>query len=251
MRRIALLVAVSLLVCLAVTWFLFKRNAAKPNLSGITSTQPASSTQPRDEGTSNVDSTGNHVPKVSFFGNGDYAHHVVFVIDASGLMAMAGKNGSVFDDVRAEMIKSISHLKAEQDFHIVFFQDGPLIQLPPTQLQPASPENLAAAEKWINDANPHGTGDNPVPAIIRAFDSLGKADKSRKGKIIFFLTFGPFPPSDALFQCVKDRNRKNDVQVFTYLLEPDNQDTIKLMNDIAIMTGGKYKDTRVEDFVGR
>ena len=185
-----------------------------------------------------------HGPKSAFLGNGGNAHHVVFCIDASGSMAFAGQSGgSVFDVVREQMLKSISHLATVQDFDIVMFQEGPVIEMPARRLQPVTPETRTAAARWLGEVVPHGAGSDPVPCLNRCFDVLAHADKTRKGKQIFLLTDGAFPDNDAVLRCVRERNKAKDVHVFTYLMgQQDDESAVKLMRDIAVQTGGKYKN---------
>ena len=184
-----------------------------------------------------------HGPKSAFFGVGGNAHHVVFCVDATGSMAMPGKNGVAFDVVREQMLRSISHLAPVQDFHVVIFKEGPVLELPDKRLLPVTPENRTAAAHWLGEVIPYGAGDDPVPALNRCFDVLEQADKDRKGKQIFLLTDGAFPNNDAVLRCIRQRNKAKDVHVFTYLMgEQDDESAVKLMKDIAAETGGKYKN---------
>jgi hypothetical protein len=183
-------------------------------------------------------------PRSTFLGSGGNAHHVIFCIDASGSMAMANKGGgSEFDNVRAQMLTSISRLAPVQDFHIVMFQEGPPIEPPARRLLPVTPESRTAAARWLTGVVPHGAGSDPVPALNRCFDVLANADNARKGKQIFLLTDGAFPNNDEVLRCIKTRNKAREVHVFTYLYgQQDDPSIIKLMEDIAFETGGKYKN---------
>jgi hypothetical protein len=185
-----------------------------------------------------------HGPRSGFMGIGGNAHHVVFCIDASGSMSMASKSGgSEFDDVRAQMLTSISRLSTVQDFDIVMFQVGPVIEMPAHRLQPVTPESRAAAARWLDQIVPHAAGSDPVPALNRCFDLLANADKTRKGKQIFLLTDGAFPNNDEVVRCVRNRNKAHDVHVFTYLYgEQDDESAIKMMREIAVESGGRYKN---------
>jgi hypothetical protein len=185
-----------------------------------------------------------HAPKGTLWGNGGNAHHVVFCIDASGSMAMAsGGGGSVFDVVREHMLRSISNLAPVQDFHIVMFQEGPVIEMPAKRLQPVTMENRTAAAHWLGEVIPHGAGSDPVPALNRCFDVLAHADTARKGKQIFLLSDGAFPNNDAVLRCIQERDKAKDVRVYTFLYGPqDDESAVKLMNDIANQTGAKFKN---------
>jgi DNA-directed RNA polymerase subunit RPC12/RpoP len=185
-----------------------------------------------------------HGPRAGFMGNGGNAHHVVFCIDSSGSMAFASRaGGSVFDVVRVQMLTSISRLAPVQDFHVVMFQEGPAIELPARRLQPVTPESRSAAAHWLNEVVPHGAGSDPIPALKRCFDVLANADKARKGKQIFLLTDGAFPNNDDVVRFVKANDKAKDVHVFTYLYgEQDDESAVKMMKEIAVFTGGKYKN---------
>lgn len=186
-----------------------------------------------------------HGPKSAFAGSGGNAHHVIFCIDASGSMAFSGRGeGSIFDVVRGKMQQSISRLREVQDFHIVFFQEGTPLEMDSRQLVPATPGNRAAAVRFMNGQTARGGGGtDPVPALSRCFDVMARADNTRKGKQIFLLTDGAFRDNDAVLRCIKDRNKAKDVHIFTFLYgQQDDENIIKLMKDIAQLTGGKYKN---------
>ena len=77
----------------------------------------------------------------------------------------------------------------------------------------------------------------------RCFDVLANADKARKGKQIFLLTDGAFPNNDDVVRFVKANDKAKDVHVFTYLYgEQDDESAVKMMKEIAVFTGGKYKN---------
>jgi Mg-chelatase subunit ChlD len=175
---------------------------------------------------------------------GGNANHVVFCIQATGSMAMAlaGRNvGSVFDGVREQMLKSISHLTAAQDFQVVIFQDaGAPIEMPAKRLQPVTPENRVLAARWLGKVIPHGTGGEAGPALDRCFDILNAA--KGKDKAIILVTDGT-RNNNAILKCIRDRNTSKDVHVFIVLYgEQNDESAVKIMRDIATETGGKYKN---------
>ena len=119
----------------------------------------------------------------------------------------------------------------------------PPIEMPAKRLLPVTPESRIVAARWLSEVVPHAAGSDPVPALNRCFDVLANADKARKGKQIFLLTDGAFPNNDEVLRCVRNRNKAHDVHVFTYLYgEQDDQSAVKLMRNIAVETGGKYKN---------
>ena len=169
------------------------------------------------------------------------AKHVVFCVHAAGQMAFATRSGgSKFDVLRTMMIDMLSHLTPVQDFDIVMFQEGPVIEMRAKRLQPVTPEARAAAARWLNEVVPHGAGSNPVPSLNRSFDILNAA--KGEGKTIIFLTGGSFPSNDAILRCIKERNRSKGVHISIYVFGDDVEDgTIKLLKKIAEDGGGKFK----------
>jgi hypothetical protein len=170
------------------------------------------------------------------------ARHVVFCVHAAGQMAFATRRGGrKFDVLRTLMLDMIGHLSPVQDFQIVMFQEGPVIEMPPKHLQPVTPETRTAAAHWLNEVVPHGAGSNPVPSLNRSFDIL-KAAKG-EGKVIIFLTGGSFPSNDALDRCIKQRNGYKAVHISIYSFGDDLEEgTIKLLKKISEDSGGKYEN---------
>jgi hypothetical protein len=248
MRYVTVLGAGIMLGCLAFSSPACKKDAGNPATQPAPAFAPTPPTTAPDGGWAQFDpgSGGNgHGPKSIFMSIGGNAHHVVFFIDASGSMAFSGKNGVVFDVVREQMLKSIGHLAPVQDFHVVMFQEDPVVELPGTRLLPVTPENRAAAAHWLGEVVPHGAGSDPIPALNRCFDVLASAAKERKGKQIFLLTDGAFPNNDAVLRCIRERNKAKDVHIYTYLYgEQDDESAVKLMRDIAAETGGKYTNIK-------
>jgi hypothetical protein len=183
--------------------------------------------------------------KATLIGLGGNAHHVIYCIDSSGSMAFSGHGeGSVFDSVRRQMQISISHLRDVQDFHVVFFQEGPPIEMPSKRLLPATPESRVAAVRFIHEQVARGGGGtDPIPALNRCFDLMRTADSTRQGKQIYLLTDGAFRDNEAVLRCIRERNKAKDVHIFTYLYgQQDDESVVRLMRQIAVETGGKYKN---------
>jgi hypothetical protein len=103
------------------------------------------------------------------------ARRVVYVVDASGSLV-----GS-FPQVIEELRRSVMKLDPRQNFGIIFIQRGEALTVPPGgALQPATPERLAEAMKWI-DAKVVPTGrSNPIAAIEAAI--------ALKPEIVFLLS---------------------------------------------------------------
>jgi hypothetical protein len=103
------------------------------------------------------------------------ARRIVYVVDASGSLV-----GS-FPQVLEELRRSVMKLDPRQNFGIIFIQRGEALTVPPGgALQPATPERLSEAMKWI-DAKVVPTGrSNPIAAIEAAL--------ALKPEIIFLLS---------------------------------------------------------------
>jgi len=103
------------------------------------------------------------------------ARRIVYVVDASGSLV-----GS-FPQVLEELRRSVMKLDPRQTFGIIFIQRGEALTVPPGgALQPATPERLAEAMKWV-DAKVVPTGrSNPIAAIEAAI--------ALKPEIIFLLS---------------------------------------------------------------
>ena len=103
------------------------------------------------------------------------ARRIVYVVDASG--SLVGTFPQVIEELRRSMMK----LDPRQNFGIIFIQRGEAVTVPPGgALQPATPERLADAMKWI-DAKMIPTGrSNPIAAVEAAI--------ALKPEIIFLLS---------------------------------------------------------------
>ena len=177
-------------------------------------------------------------PRSALFGSGGNAHHVVYVIDKSGSMAAEG----LFDNVRHQMLISISKLSEIQDFHVILFSDGPPDENGPRKLVPGSDVYKENVAKWLATVRPHSTtgATNPIPSIVRAFQVLRNADKRRKGKLIYLLTDGVFLDNAAVLRTVTS-NREKDVFIHTFLYGFKPPEAVALMKKISAATRGTYK----------
>lgn len=172
-------------------------------------------------------------PRVEFIDRAAVAHHVVFVIDCSGSML------SMFDTLRLQMLMSIALLDPnQQDFHVILFSSGRPVEGPARRLVPATRGNKLAACKFLSEVYPRKLTD-PLPALKRAFDVMGKAD-ARPGKVIWLLTDSEFPDSEKVLQLVRARNADKSVAVYTFLYGNREAIAEKVMRTIAAETNGKF-----------
>jgi DNA-directed RNA polymerase subunit RPC12/RpoP len=177
-------------------------------------------------------------PKGKFFGHGGNAHHIVYVIDRSGSMAMGG----TFDAVCREMVMSISELNPVQTFHIILFGDGTTIENPPKSLVRATDDRKEEAADFLSEQRAQGQTD-PIPALNRAFEVMARADKRKRGKIVFLLTDGVFTAdNDRVLRTIRSRNRAQKVHINTYLYGGQQEkEAVDVMQKIAKENGGKFK----------
>lgn len=183
-------------------------------------------------------------PESTFLGTkGGNARNVVFVIDRSGSMV------STFDNLRMEMVRSISELSdTEQAFHIILFAQGNPIELAidgRKMLQPASLPNQKAAAAFLQEVQPFGSTD-PIPALKRAFAVLREA--RRKGKLIYLLTDGRFTDNEAVFRLISQMNSDKSVLINTFLYGQRPPEAVEAMERIADENGGKYTFVSTEEY---
>jgi Mg-chelatase subunit ChlD len=99
-----------------------------------------------------------------FFGLGaDGAKSVVYVIDCSGSMG-----GNKLELAKREMIRSIRALRADQEFHVIFFRNIAMI-MRDGSLLPATAANKERVIEWINSVD-SGGGTDPRPALTKALE---------------------------------------------------------------------------------
>jgi len=101
----------------------------------------------------------------SLYGTGGNARRIAYVIDASGSLI------DTLPFVIMELKRSINSLSEQQSFTVVFFMGGKAVEVPPNNLQKASPTLKRSAMKWIDPSSghvvPHGKT-NPLDAVKKA-----------------------------------------------------------------------------------
>lgn len=172
-------------------------------------------------------------------GRGGNVHHVVYVIDRSGSML------STFENLRSEMLISISKLKPIQDFHVIFFAAGSPVENGPKALAQATDENKAQASQFLSEVSPEGQT-NPVMALKRAFDVLEGAN-SKPGKLIYLLTDGDFSNNEEIFRLLQERNAKKDVHITTFNYGAKTGTIASVLQKIASENGGRYNYVSLDD----
>lgn len=174
-----------------------------------------------------------HAQPVSrFFGTGDTAHQVVFVIDCSGSMI------PVFDEVRREVLVSISHLRQDQSFHVILFAGGNAYPNGPGKLVPPTREFKLQTADFLGEAMPLMSSD-PLPAMEAAFAALMQAGTGQK--LIYLLTDGVFPDNEKAIQTIRKLNPNKRVAINTYLYSDAEGAAADVMRRIALENRGQFK----------
>lgn len=165
-------------------------------------------------------------------------HHVVYLIDKSGSMAVEG----MFDNVRQEMLRSIGRLNETQTFHIVLFADGLPDEYGPRRLVPAGEMYKAGAARYLAGIRPGSIlgSTDPVPSLRRAFEVIRQADKHRPGRLILFLTDGVFRDNRQVLQVIRRLNTDKEIRINTYLYGFRPPEAVELMKTIALENRGVY-----------
>lgn len=166
-------------------------------------------------------------PGFSFFGTTAEARSIVFVVDMSGSM-----RGRRWARATSELTKSISRLKVEQKFYIVFFNDDMLPLFSPKaapELVNATRENIRRARVWVSSQTPN-SGTDPKSAMTYAL--------SLKPEVIYLLTDGEVQDPAATLEETKAAN-KTGIPINTIAFEsPDGAGTLQ---KLAAQNRGKYR----------
>lgn len=161
-----------------------------------------------------------------FFGIRSSGRHFVYVVDNSGSMS-----GEPFNRAIRELHNSISKLKPNNNFYVLFFNSAPICQFseigPPKSMIAATKKNRERLQQWINSVSAGG-GTNPEEALLWAIDLEPSA--------IYFLTDGIFDPQAA--QNVTAANKTKKVQIHTIAFM--NNAGEGLLKQIAKDNRGKY-----------
>ena len=159
---------------------------------------------------------------------------VVYLVDRSGSMS------DTFNAIRREVVISFGKLPDKCYFQIIFYAADSPIECPRHKLARADDTNKQQAYESARAIRPLGQG-NPVPALKRAFETLGKADKKADGKFIHFISDGRFPDNKQVLKTIRRLNRDKCVIVNTYLYGQCPPVAVAVMKRIAAENGGRYK----------
>ena len=200
-------------------------------------------------GLTNSDSRGG--PRSRFFGSGGNAYHIIYIVDRSGSMA------PTFDEVRIEMLKSISRLQPVQDFSVILFSNSKYIEGPAKKLVSAEIKNKLSANDFLKQITASGQT-TVLPALQRAFTLFKYADPRRPGKLVYLLSDGDFAGitggsryvsedgrelngNEAVVHWLRDNNKAKKIYVNTFLYHSKDPTAIKVMQQVAQENGGRFK----------
>jgi phage FluMu protein Com len=150
------------------------------------------------------------------------AAKIVYIVDRSGSMSDS------FMYVKRELIRAIGGLSGGNEFHVIFYSDGPGIEMPTRRLLPATAANKQLAYDFIGEIYPGG-GTDPSEALNRAF--------RLRPDVIFLLSDGEFAPEIRGQIRTLNRDKRVTVHTICFLYTIGEQTLIEIARD----NGGTYK----------
>ena len=160
-----------------------------------------------------------------FFGIGGKGGSFVYVVDLSGSMNEDGK----WERARAELMRSIEHLTQDQQYYIIFYNDGwyPMASDKPIL---ATTKAIDRTRRWVHRLWPGG-GTFPLEALEHAL--------ALEPDAVYFLSDGRFDP--AVIEMLRVQNPSSSGQIPIHTIAFVNQETIGIMQQIARQSGGKFR----------
>jgi len=150
------------------------------------------------------------------------ANRIVYVVDHSSSMT------SVFPSVQTELKRAVESLTEKKQFHIIFFSDDPISEMPAKQLVQATAMHKRQAIEFI-DGIAIGSGTQPRPALAKAFET--------HPDLIYFLTDGQFDADVANYVLQLNNDKRIAVNTIGFG-DPTGQAILRL---IAEQNGGKFR----------
>jgi uncharacterized protein with von Willebrand factor type A (vWA) domain len=184
--------------------------------------------------------------QISFFSSKSDSRKICFLVDCSGSMQ------GLWPAVKAELIRSVESLLADQYFSIVFFGDNGILELTDAKLIRASSKNKEKAKRFILSRKPGGRT-NALAGFEKAVKIRSSGDFG--ADVIFFLTDG--------FELMGKNARDFELAVLELVQEYSPQvrintigfwpgdDDRKMLKNIADLTGGEFTAINNNNFNGR
>lgn len=160
-------------------------------------------------------------------GEGQAAQSVVYVMDRSGSM------GDAFSALQQELMRAIGSLGADQQFNVIWFNDGRPTELF-ERLRWATADNKRDAFDAIKSVVPRGQTE-PVEAARRALQY--------KPDVMYLLSDGDFGDQNSkLLSTIARMNRERRTTIHTILFANDTMDEgERILRRIAETNRGTYK----------
>ncbi len=162
--------------------------------------------------------------------------HFVYLVDSSGSM------GSAFEPARAELLRSISLLRPDQRFYVIFFDEDPdyMRLSDPNQDEPrsvsATPENKQRLARWATGISMN-QGRAPYEPLRFAVEL--------RPDVIFLLSDGEFP--QRIEQQLRQENRYENLFgesgpiCIVHTIGYHSREGESRMRKIALDNGGQYR----------
>ncbi len=161
---------------------------------------------------------------VRVFGVGGHGSKFVYVFDQSASMA-----GQKMEEVKKELLRSLSVLNAKQQFNIIFYSDRFVTWRPGRALINAGPGEKKEAEEFVRRITSQGTTSH-LPPLLEAI--------ACKPDVIFFLTDGQSLTESEL----EEIGRKSGGIVINVIQYDDGRDgESDILRRLAGRHQGKYK----------
>ena len=179
--------------------------------------------------------------RASLYGSEVPARNIVYVLECSGGLT------DRFDEIQDEVLRSIGRLKQDQFFHVivhpggqwadpnVYGRDPPPRENPPRALVTATPNNVAAAGKFLGRMIPQ-SGPDSIPAVRRAFEVLGSPPPEQA--VIFLTVDRHVRNGRGLAKACSQLNRGKRIQLHIFLLDGADLSK-KFLKKLAEDNGGR------------
>lgn len=151
---------------------------------------------------------------------------IAYICDANGSMMQK------LDPLRVMLRKTISSLRPNQSFNVIFMQSTSCAAANRGGLLPGTPAAKQQASDFIDHSTSHGSTD-PIPSLDFAFE--------QGVDVIELLTNGDFPDYAALMAFLRRRNADQHVRINTIAFIDPDEDYQKWLKRIAEENGGTFK----------
>ncbi len=154
------------------------------------------------------------------------ARKICYVCDASG--SMLGR----FDELRTEIVKSVSSLRTGQFFNVIFFQENETKPMTTGELLPANAFNKDKCSKFVEAISARNTT-NPIPSLEVAF--------KQHPELIYLLTDGQFDDNEVVVKWIADHNKDHKIKINTIHYVTSAEDPKAVLTKIAKDNGGVFR----------